>query len=134
MTNSENPSESSPPTADLESTPLPPAVIERVADRFKLLGDPTRLRLVNALHVEEELSVGELVERVGTSYGAVSKQLSLLRAQGVVSRRREGTRIYYRICDPSLNDLCTAVCAGIRRDWAGWGATLERELQNTKEE
>ncbi|WP_372787894.1 ArsR/SmtB family transcription factor [Paraconexibacter sp.] len=122
------------PDLDLTAAALPPVVVERIADRFKLLSDPTRLRLVNALHVEGELSVGDLVERVGTSYGAVSKQLSLLRAQGVVSRRRDGTRIYYQICDPSLSDLCTAVCEGIRRDWAGWGAALERELTSTKEE
>jgi len=122
------------PAFDLGSAALPPAVVERIADRFKLLSDPTRLRLVNALHVEGELSVGDLVARVGTSYGAVSKQLSLLRAQGVVSRRRDGTRIYYQICDPSLSDLCNAVCEGIRKDWAGWGAALERELTTTNEE
>lgn len=107
---------------------LPPAVIERVSDRFRLLGDPTRLRLINTLHVEGELTVGELVARVGTSYGAVSKQLSLLRSHSVVSRRRDGTRIHYRICDPSLSDLCDVVCKGVREDWANWGAQLERDL------
>lgn len=122
----ERSSEDAPP--DFTSEALPFAVIERISDRFKLLGDPTRLRLVNALHVEGELTVGELVERVGTSYGAVSKQLSLLRSHGVVARRREGTRIHYRICDPSLSDLCDAVCKSVRDDWARWGATLEREL------
>ena len=80
---------------------LPPAVIERIADRFRLLSDPSRLRLVNALHVDGELSVGELVEHAGVTYGAVSKQLALLRSHGVLARRREGTRIYYRIIDPS---------------------------------
>jgi ArsR family transcriptional regulator, arsenate/arsenite/antimonite-responsive transcriptional repressor len=114
---------------DFSAQDLPHAVIERIADRFRLLGDPTRLRLVNALHVDGELSVGELVARVGTSYGAVSKQLALLRSHGLVARRREGTRIHYRICDPSLSDLCDAVCKSIRDDWARWGATLERELQ-----
>lgn len=113
---------------DFSAQALPPAVIERVSDRFRLLGDPTRLRLVNALHVEGELTVGELVKRVGTSYGAVSKQLSLLRSNGVVARRRDGTRIHYRICDPSLSDLCDAVCKGIREDWAHWGASLEQQL------
>lgn len=107
---------------------LPPAVIERVSDRFRLLGDPTRLRLINTLHVEGELTVGELVARVGTSYGAVSKQLSLLRSHNVVARRREGTRIHYRICDPSLSELCDVVCKGIREDWASWGAQLEQDL------
>ena len=113
---------------DFSHQELPPAVIDRVADRFRLLGDPSRLRLVNALHVEGELSVGELVERVGMTYGAVSKQLALLRSHGVLARRREGTRIYYRIYDPSLSDLCDAVCKGIRDDWARWGAALEQDL------
>lgn len=107
---------------------LPPAVIERIADRFRLLSDPSRLRLVNALHVDGELSVGELVERAGVTYGAVSKQLALLRSHGVLARRREGTRIYYRINDPSMSDLCDAVCKGIRDDWARWGAALEQDL------
>jgi ArsR family transcriptional regulator, arsenate/arsenite/antimonite-responsive transcriptional repressor len=113
---------------DFSDRELPPAVIERVSDRFRLLGDPSRLRLVNALHVEGELSVGELVERAGMTYGAVSKQLALLRSHGVLARRREGTRIFYRINDPSLSDLCDAVCKGIRDDWARWGATLEQDL------
>jgi len=113
---------------DFSSQQLPPAVIEHVSDRFRLLGDPTRLRLVNALHVDNELSVGELVDRVGTSYGAVSKQLALLRSHGVLGRRREGTRIYYRIIDPSLSDLCDAVCKSIREDWARWGAAFEEDL------
>lgn len=97
---------------------LPLAVIERIADRFKLLGDPTRLRLVNALYLEGELAVGELVDRLGSvSYGAVSKQLSLLRSQGVIARRRDGQRILYSICDPSVSDLCDAACRGVHDNW-----------------
>lgn len=122
------PPEGDPGFPDFSNQELPPAVIERVADRFRLLSDPSRLRLVNALHVDGELSVGELVERAGMTYGAVSKQLALLRSNGVLARRREGTRIYYRINDPSLSDLCEAVCKGIRDDWARWGAALERDL------
>lgn len=116
------------PLPDFANQQLPAAVIEHVSDRFRLLGDPTRLRIVNALHVEEELSVGDLVDRVGTSYGAVSKQLALLRARGAVARRRDGTRIYYRIADPSFSDLCDAVCKSIREDWARWGSAFEQDL------
>ncbi len=112
---------------------LPHAVIERVADRFRLLGDPTRLRLVNELHVHGELTVGALVERVGTSYGAISKQLALLRSHGVVSRRREGTFIHYQISDPSLSELCEVTCRSLNADWAGWGADLERDLSATSD-
>ena len=108
-----------------QDAPLPPSVIERVADRFRLLGDPTRLRLVNELHASTELSVGDLVTAVGLSYGTVSKQLALLRTHGVLSRRRDGTKIYYRIADPSIADVCDAVCASLREHWANWGVALE---------
>ena len=46
----------------------------------------------------------------------------------MLARRREGTRIYYSISDPSLSDLCDAVCKGIREDWARWGAAFEQDL------
>jgi ArsR family transcriptional regulator len=108
---------------------LPDAVLDRMCDRFRMLGDPTRLRIINALHSTDELIVGDIVKQVGVSYGAVSKQLALLRSHGMVARRREGTRIFYRIDDPSLYELCDAVCKGIREDWARWGAALEREVQ-----
>jgi len=113
-----------------EQTPtrLPVNVLERVADRFKLLGDPTRLRLVNELHASGELSVGELVERLEISYASASKQLALLRAHGTIARRREGTKVYYRITDPSLDELCNVVCKSLREHWATWGAELEGVL------
>lgn len=106
-----------------EDTPirLPLNVIERVADRFRLLSDPTRLRLVNELHASGELTVGELVERLEISYATASKQLAMLRAHGTVARRREGTKIFYRIIDPSLDEVCNVVCRSLREHWAVFG-------------
>ncbi len=106
-----------------EDTPvrLPLNVIERVADRFRLLSDPTRLRLLNELHAGGELTVGELVERLEISYATASKQLAMLRAHGTVARRREGTRIFYRIIDPSLDEVCNVVCRSLREHWAVLG-------------
>lgn len=112
--------------SDFSGSKLPPAVLERVADRFRLLGDPTRLRLVNALYIDGELTVGELVDVVDTSYGAVSKQLAMLRSHGLVSRRRDGTRIFYRISDPSLSELCDVACRGIQKSWQRTAAALEQ--------
>lgn len=108
---------------------LPEGVLDRVCDRFRMLGDPTRLTIVNALHATDELSVGEIVEQVDVSYSTVSKHLALLRSHGLVARRRSGTTVYYRIDDPSLTELCDAVCKGVREDWARWGAALEQDLQ-----
>ncbi len=109
-------------------TRLPLNVIERVADRFRLLSDPTRLRLVNELHSSGELTVGELVQRLGISYATASKQLAMLRAHGTVARRREGTKIFYRIVDPSLDEVCNVVCRSLREHWSTWGVELERSL------
>jgi DNA-binding transcriptional ArsR family regulator len=111
-------------------TPLPLAVIERVADRFRLLSDPTRLRLVNELHASGELTVGELVERLDISYGSASKQLAMLRAHQTVARRREGTKVFYRIVDPSLDEVCNVVCKSLREHWATWGIELEAALED----
>ncbi|HET8978791.1 MAG TPA: metalloregulator ArsR/SmtB family transcription factor [Solirubrobacteraceae bacterium] len=110
---------------------LPLAVVERIADRFRLLSDPTRLRLVNELHASGELTVGELVERLGISYASASKQLALLRAHGTVARRREGTKIFYRIVDPSLDEVCTVVCRSLREHWASWGIEIDAALDES---
>lgn len=112
-------------TEDTNWPRLPPAVIERVSDRFRLLSDPTRLRLVNELHASGELTVGELVERLEISYATASKQLAMLRAHGTVSRRRDGTKVFYRIVDPSLEELCNGVCKSLREHWTSWGFELE---------
>ena len=110
--------------------PLPLPVIERVADRFRLLSDPTRLRLVNELHSSGEMMVGELVERLELSYASVSKQLAMLRAHGTVARRREGTKVFYRIVDPSLDEVCNVVCKSLRDHWASWGVEIEATLED----
>jgi DNA-binding transcriptional ArsR family regulator len=112
-------------TVEDVSPRLPLAAIERIADRFRLLSDPTRLRLVNELHAYGELTVGDLVERLEISYATASKQLAMLRAHGTVARRRDGTKVYYRIVDPSLEELCNGVCRSLREHWANWGIALE---------
>ncbi len=107
---------------------LQPALVERLADRFRLLSDPTRLRIISELHASGELSVGEIVARIESSYATVSKQLALLRAHQTVARRREGTTAYYRIVDPSLDEVCRVVCKSLNDHWLNWGAELEASL------
>lgn len=109
----------------VERESLPQPVIERVAERFHLLADPSRLRLINELHAGGELSVGELVQLSGLAYATVSKHLALLRAHGSLRRRRDGTRMYYSIVDPWIEQLCSVVCQSLREDWESWGIALE---------
>lgn len=87
---------------------------ELMARRFAILGEPTRLRLLDALHARDEASVGELADAVGGSHANVSKHLNVLLAEGMVGRRRDGSHARYRIADPTLLRLCDEVCAGVR--------------------
>jgi DNA-binding transcriptional ArsR family regulator len=89
---------------------LAPAVLEHVAERFRVLGDPNRLRIIQTLMAAGELNVGELVDRLEMSQANVSKHLRLLLEADVVMRRPEGTAAYYSVSDPSVERLCELVC------------------------
>ena len=89
---------------------LPKALLKEVAARFRLLGDPVRLELLNLMQQHHELSVGELVEATGYKQANISKHLGLLCDAGMIGRRKEGTYVYYSITDPSLSGLCLLVC------------------------
>lgn len=88
------------------------ALIERVARRLSTIGDPTRIRLLNGLR-SGEASVGELTEIAGTTQQNVSRHLALLHAEGIVTRRRDGNFVRYRIADETVFAICDAVCGGV---------------------
>jgi len=91
---------------------LPTETAARLADRFRTLGDPMRLRLLYAL-TGGERRAGELVEHSGGQQANVSKHLQLLHQQGLVARRKVGTAILYRIADPVVFQLCDLVCGSL---------------------
>jgi DNA-binding transcriptional ArsR family regulator len=94
--------------------PLPAPLIELIATRFRILGEPMRIRLLDELR-EGPATVAELQERVGASQQNVSKHLGVLRDAGLVSRVKRGTSSRYEIADPSVFELCELVCGGLRR-------------------
>ncbi len=96
------------------SEALPENMLEHIAERFRVLGDSTRLAILRLLLAQGELNVGEIVERLNTSQANVSKHLRVLHAAGVVTRRPAGTAAYYSVTDPSLTQLCDIVCARLR--------------------
>jgi ArsR family transcriptional regulator len=93
---------------------VPDGLLEEAATRFALLSDPTRLRIVSALHDAGEVSVGSLSTLTGIPVASVSQHLNRLAHGGLVARRREGTSVKYRIADPTIEALCDIVCAGLR--------------------
>jgi len=97
---------------------LPPQLLEHVAERFRVLGDATRLGILRILLEGGELSVGEIVARTGATQANVSKHLGVLLRAGIVARRQEGTNAYYSVADPSLPRLCDIVCDRLREQKA----------------
>jgi len=94
--------------------PLPDPLVELVAQRFRVLGEPMRIKLMDRLR-EGAASVGELQEAVGATQQNVSKHLAILHGAGMVSRTKDGNRTVYAIGDPSLFELCEVVYDGVRR-------------------
>ena len=76
-----------------------------LAKYFRVLGDVTRVRILDLLDDQEELSVGELVERLGESQPKVSNHLACLRWCGFVDTRREQRNVHYRIADDRVLEL-----------------------------
>jgi len=81
---------------------------EQLADRFKLLGEPARLRILSLL-CERERNVQELCEQTGLQQANVSKHLQLLKATGIVTCRRDGIFRYYRLIDTALMSVCRSL-------------------------
>jgi DNA-binding transcriptional ArsR family regulator len=104
--------------------PLPDQLVELIAQRFRCLGEPMRIKLLDRLR-EGEATVGELQEATGASQQNVSKHLGVLLAAGMVSRTKQGTRASYAIADDGVFELCEHVCGGLRRQFAELDSILQ---------
>lgn len=93
-------------------TPLTPEVMELVAERFKALGEPARLQILQALRPGEQ-TVSELVEATGLGQANVSKHLQLLHGLGFVERRKEGLYVHYRLSGEDIFYMCDLMCGRI---------------------
>ena len=93
--------------------PLPDPLAELIAQRFRCLAEPMRIKLLDHLR-EGEATVGELQDATGASQQNVSKHLGVLLNAGMVSRTKQGTRASYAIADDSVFELCEIVCGGLR--------------------
>ena len=89
--------------------------LEMVATRFKVLSEPTRLRILNALR-RGERTVSDLTEAAETSQANVSKHLGILRRHDLVSRRKEGLHTHYRLTDQAIFELCEIVCESLEEE------------------
>ncbi|GAC1314535.1 MAG: hypothetical protein NVSMB27_49950 [Ktedonobacteraceae bacterium] len=106
-------------------------LLELIAIRFRLLGEPLRLKVLAVL-IAGERNVGELVALTGGGQANISKHLAALTQGGLITRRKVGTSSYYAIADPSIVTLCDVVCADVQERFAAQARRLG--LSNTVED
>ncbi|MFH1149305.1 MAG: metalloregulator ArsR/SmtB family transcription factor [Actinomycetota bacterium] len=88
----------------MRSSKIPESVIKRTASLFRVLGDPTRVKIITAL-CGEDLCVGDIAELVGVSDSAVSHQLRVLRNMGIVEYSKEGKNVIYSLRDEHIRRI-----------------------------
>jgi DNA-binding transcriptional ArsR family regulator len=93
--------------------PLPEDLAELIARRFRALGDPLRVRLLDQLR-DGEQTVNALAGQLDAGQQNVSKHLAVLADAGMIARRKESTHVYYRIADDGVFDLCEQVCGSLQ--------------------
>jgi len=97
---------------------IPDALLKTMADKFRLIGEPTRLAILHTLIDGGEKNVGQVVLETGRSEVNVSRHLKQLSKAKMVARRKEGLQVFYRLTDPVIEQLCGLVCGSLLNDSA----------------
>jgi DNA-binding transcriptional ArsR family regulator len=105
-------------------SPIPVDLAELIAARLRVIGDPTRIRILDLLR-EGELSVTQITEGLGTSQQNASKHLGVLLQAGIVARRKDGNSSIYSIADAGVYELCEQVCGGLQLQLAELNALVQ---------
>ncbi len=98
--------------------------LEQVAVFLRSMAEPTRLKILRALH-DGEKTVSEIMEETGANQSNISKHLSILSSAHILASRKDGTSIYYKISDPNITDICDTVCRSIAERIRQEAATLK---------
>ena len=94
-------------------SPIPLDLAEMIAARLRVIGDPTRIRILDLLR-DDELSVTQITGRLETSQQNASKHLGMLLQAGILARRKDGNSSIYSIADRGVYELCEQVCGGLQ--------------------
>lgn len=97
--------------------PLPDSLVGVIAERFRVLGEPMRIRIIDRLR-DGEATVGELADALGASQQNISKHVGILVRAGLVAREKDGNSVRCRIADDTVLELCEQVCGGLQRQLA----------------
>lgn len=103
----------------VKQRPLTDELFALMAEKFRMLSDPTRLAILHALIQTGELTVSDVVASTGHGVANVSKHLKQLATAGLLIRRKEGAFVKYRLQDPVIEKICKLVCDSLHRDLEG---------------
>jgi len=92
---------------------IPAGILQMMAGKFRLIGEPTRLSILHALMDGGEKNVGQVVSETGRSEANVSRHLKQLATAKMVVRRKEGLQVFYRLDDPVIEQVCQLVCGAL---------------------
>ena len=102
--------------------------LELVAARFRAMGEPLRLSILQELE-RGESSVSKLAQKVGSTQPNVSKHLKVLQEAGLLKRRQRGNQALYSIADPMVFELCDMICSRVREGLAAQFGALNGRIQ-----
>ena len=105
-------------------SPIPVDLAEMIAARLRVIGDPTRIRILDLLR-DEELTVTQITEQLDTSQQNASKHLGMLLQAGILARRKDGNSSIYSIADRGVYELCEQVCGGLQLQLAELTALVQ---------
>jgi DNA-binding transcriptional ArsR family regulator len=105
------------------SSVLSGGALDLIADWFRALSEPSRLRIIRALEGGDK-NINELADATGLTQGNVSRHVQSLVDAGIVGRRREGISTVCFIADKTIVDLCENVCASIQQRLANQAQRL----------
>jgi ArsR family transcriptional regulator len=112
-------------------TPIPDEFLDLMAEKFRMLADPTRLAILRAL-MSGERNVSQVIDETGRNQANVSKHLKMLAESGLVARRKEGLQVFYKLTDPLVGRLCKLVCETIVDEARGQMAIQKKLLDGWK--
>jgi DNA-binding transcriptional ArsR family regulator len=110
---------------------LSPEALQLVAERFRVLAEPLRLRILQLLR-DGEMNVSELTAALATTQPNASKHLRMLQETGFIARRQAGTSVYYAVADESVFELCDVVCTSLYERMSAQARVFEPSPRNRK--
>lgn len=101
----------------MQKPPISEEFLELMAEKFRMLGDPTRLAILRVLMTHGEMNVSQLVAATHRGVANVSKHLKLLTDAGLLARQKQGSFVLYRLDDPIIEKMCELVCDSLQREF-----------------